>query len=334
LKLPPFTLHRPESVGQASRLLADLGDEGAAYCGGTELLLAMKLGLASYEHLVDLKRVSALRGITGLPSSGVRIGAAATHREIETSPVLRARYPELCAMISQVANVRVRSVGTLGGNLCFADPHSDPASFLLAAGATMICQHGEATRRIPASAFLTGLYETALAPGELLTAVELPVRPPRTALSHLRFKLTERPAVIVTAMLTLAAAEAAPPTATGSAITGSAATGSAATGSTVSGSAATGPAVTGRSGAGPVVAGARLIVGSVGRVPFTADPAILVGAAAADFGARAEACAGQAAARCTPRPDGEASAEYLRHLVFIHARQALWDAFTSASQPR
>jgi carbon-monoxide dehydrogenase medium subunit len=303
LKLPPFTLHRPGSVGQASRLLADLGDEGAAYCGGTELLLAMKLGLASYEHLVDLKRV------TGLPSSGVRIGAAATHREIETSPVLRARYPELCAMISQVANVRVRSVGTLGGNLCFADPHSDPASFLLAAGATMICQHGEATRRVPAAAFLTGLYETALAPGELLTAVELPPRPPRTALSHLRFKLTERPAVTVTAMLILAASEVAPPTVTESAVTGC-------------------------SGAGPVVAGARLIVGSVGRVPFAADPAILVGAAAADFGARAEACAGQAAASCTPLPDGEASAEYLRHLVFIHARQALWDAFTSASQPR
>jgi hypothetical protein len=136
--------------------------------------------------------------------------------------------------------------------------------------------------------------------------------------------LTERPAVTVTAMLTLAAAEVAPPAATGPAVAGSAATGSA----------ATGPAVTGRSGADPVVAGTRLIVGSVGRVPFTADPAILVGAAAADFGARAEACAGQAAASCTPLPDGEASAEYLRHLVFIHARQALWDAFTSASQPR
>jgi aerobic carbon-monoxide dehydrogenase medium subunit len=286
LKLPPFALHRPESVGQASRLLADLGDEGAAYCGGTELLLAMKLGLASYEHLVDLKRVSALRGIAALPSGGVRIGAAATHREIETSPVLRARYPELCAMISQVANVRVRSVGTLGGNLCFADPHSDPASFLLAAGATMICQHGEATRRIPAAAFLTGLYETALAPGELLTAVELPARPHRTALSHLRFKLTERPAVTVTAMLTLAAAE---------------------------------------------VAQARLTVGSVGSIPFAADTTVLAGAAAADFGARAEACAEQAAAGCAPLPDGEASAEYLRHLVFIHARQALRAAFASAS---
>jgi carbon-monoxide dehydrogenase medium subunit len=294
VKLPPFALHRPESVGQASRLLADLGDEGAAYCGGTELLLAMKLGLASYQHLVDLKRVSALRGIFALPPDGdgpggIRIGAAATHREIETSPVLRARHPELCAMISQVANVRVRSVGTLGGNLCFADPHSDPASFLLAAGATMICQHGEATRRIPAAAFLTGPYETALAPGELLTAVELPARPDRTALSHLRMKLTERPAVTVTALLTLGAHE---------------------------------------------VAQARLIVGSVGSVPFAADTAILTGAAPADFAARAETCARQAAAGCTPLSDGEASAEYLRHLVFIHARQALRDAFARASQPR
>ena len=63
--------------------------------------------------------------------------------------MLRARYPEMSAMISQVANVRVRSVGTLGGNLCFADPHSDPASFLLAAGAAFVCQLGETIRRIP-----------------------------------------------------------------------------------------------------------------------------------------------------------------------------------------
>jgi carbon-monoxide dehydrogenase medium subunit len=319
LKLPPFALHRPESVGQASRLLADLGDEGAAYCGGTELLLAMKLGLASYEHLVDLKRVSALRGISALPPNedspgGIRIGAAATHREIETSPVLRARYPELCAMISQVANVRVRSVGTLGGNLCFADPHSDPASFLLAAGATMICQHGEATRRIPAAAFLTGLYETALAPGELLTAVELPARPDRTALSHLRMKLTERPAVTVTVLLTLAPAGVAPPPVTRPPVTR--------------------PSVAGSAVAGPAVADARLIVGSVGSVPFAADATILLGAAPADFAARAETCAEQAAAGCTPLSDGEASAEYLRHLVFIHARQALRDAFARASQPR
>lgn len=324
MKLAPFTLHRPESVGQASRLLADLGDEGAAYCGGTELLLAMKLGLASYDHLVDLKRVDALRGIEPItapvpaagaaPGIGVRIGAASTYREIETSATLRASYPEMCAMVSQVANVRVRSVGTLGGNLCFADPHSDPASFLMAAGAVMICQYGDTTRRIPAAAFLTGPYQTALAPGELLTAVELPPRPDRTALSHLRFKLTERPAVTVTAMLTVAAGGSAS--------------------AAVSGHAVSGHAVSRHAVSGPRVARASLIVGSVGSVPFAAGTGALAGAAASDFEARAAECAEQAASGCTPLPDGEASAGYLRHLVFIHARQALREAFTRASQPR
>ena len=298
MKLAPFTVHRPGSVGQASRLLADLGDDAAAYCGGTELLLAMKLGLASYEHLVDLKRVYGLRGIAA--GGGItRIGAATTHHEIETSAALRGRYPEMSAMISQVANLRVRSAGTLGGNLCFADPHSDPASFLMAVGATLICQRAEATRRIPAAEFLTGLYETALAPGELLVAIELPARPERTGISHLRMKLTERPVVTVTALITLAP---------GTALAPGAAT-----------------------PAGTAIAQARLIVGSVASTPFTADAASLLGAGPADFSARAEACAEAAAAACTPLPDGEASPDYLRHLVRVHARQALGEAFTVAA---
>lgn len=307
MKLPPFTLHRPGSAGQASRLLAGLGDDAAAYCGGTELLLAMKLGLASYEHLVDLKRVAGLRGIepigpgpagpaaagpgdagpAGPGAGGVRIGAASTHAEIEGSALLRARYPEMGAMTAQVANLRVRSVGTLGGNLCFADPHSDPASFLIAAGATMVCQLGETVRRVPAAGFLAGPYQTVLATGELLTAVELPPRPARTGLSHLRMKLTERPAVTVTARLTLA-----------------------------------------RAGE---VEEARLVVGSVGSVPFAADASGLLGAGPADFAGRAGTCAERAAAGCAPLPDGEASPDYLRHLVAVHARRALDEAFAAAA---
>jgi aerobic carbon-monoxide dehydrogenase medium subunit len=93
MKLSPFRLHGPGSGGQASHLIADLGDDAAAFCGGTELLLAMKLGLASYEHLVDLKRADGLRGITA-DHGRVRIGAATTHHETETSAALRARYPE------------------------------------------------------------------------------------------------------------------------------------------------------------------------------------------------------------------------------------------------
>jgi aerobic carbon-monoxide dehydrogenase medium subunit len=290
MKLPPFTVHRPGSIADASRILTDLGDDAAAYCGGTELLLAMKLGLASYEHLVDLKRVDGLRGITA-DGGTVRIGAAATHHEIETSAAVRARYPEMSAMISRVANLRVRSVGTLGGNLCFADPHSDPASFLMAVGATLVCRLGGATRRVPAAGFLRGLYETALNPGELLVSVDLPARPNRTGISHLRMKLTERPVVTVTAQIT-------------------------------------------RADRGEV-SHARLIVGSVASVPFAADAAAadLAGATPADLHARVEACAAQAAAGCAPRPDGDCSVDYLRHLVFVHSRRALLEAFAAAQAP-
>src|SRR5215472_17420064 len=111
MKLPPFAVHRPRSVSEASRLLAELGDDAAAYCGGTELLLAMKLGLAGYAHLVDLKRVDGLRGITRHDGS-LRIGAGTTHHEIESSPAVRAWCPAMSAMSSRVANVRVGSVGT------------------------------------------------------------------------------------------------------------------------------------------------------------------------------------------------------------------------------
>jgi aerobic carbon-monoxide dehydrogenase medium subunit len=287
MKLPPFSVHRPGSVADASRLLADLGDDAAAYCGGTELLLAMKLGLASYEHLVDLKRIDGLAGITAGQDGTLRIGAAATHHQIETSATVRARYPELSATLSRVANLRVRSVGTLGGNLCFADPHSDPASFLIAVGATMICQRGQAARRVSADAFLVGPYQTVLDPGELLVAVELPPHPPDAGLAHVRMKLTERPVVTVTALITLSGTE---------------------------------------------VSGARLVVGSVGHVPFTAAAEGLIGVGPRDFAARAEVAARQAAAECAPQPNGEASPDYLCHLVFVHARQALSQARLMAAR--
>jgi aerobic carbon-monoxide dehydrogenase medium subunit len=202
VKLPPFVLHRPRSVSEASRVMIDLGDEAAMYCGGTELLLAMKLGLADYAHLVDLKRIDSLREVAE-QGDGLRIGAAVTHYGLETSAPLRARYPEMVAMLSTVANLRVRCTGTLGGNLCFADPHSDPAAFLVAAGAFLLCQKGAETRRVGAHEFFQGPYQTVLEQGELLVAVELPARPAGTGMAHARMKLHERPVVTVAASVQL-----------------------------------------------------------------------------------------------------------------------------------
>lgn len=202
MKLPPFEIHRPDSLVDASRLLRELGDDAVAINGGTELLLAMKLGLAQYDHLVDLKRVPELRGVRWAGSS-LSIGAGMTHRELESSPVIAEVIAEMPRMLAEVANVRVRSVGTIGGNLCFADPHSDPATFLAALGGTVVLGDGYTSRRVPVDRFFLGAYETVLEPGELLVEVAVPTVPAGTGTSHVRMKTHERPMVTVAAKVTV-----------------------------------------------------------------------------------------------------------------------------------
>lgn len=204
MRLPPFALHRPETLDEASALLGELGDEAAIFCGGTELLLVTKLGLADHSALIDVKRIEELRGIAA--NGELRIGAAVPHRAIERSPAVARALPALAAMERGVGNLRVRTSGTIGGNLCFADPHSDPATFLLAAGGSVLCRAaGAPERRIAIADFVRGPYETALAPGELLTAVQLPVPEPGSAIAHRKLSFHERPAITVAARLTLRA---------------------------------------------------------------------------------------------------------------------------------
>jgi carbon-monoxide dehydrogenase medium subunit len=198
--LPPFELHRPGSVEEASGLLTELGDDAVVYCGGTELLLVMKLGFADYPHLVDVKHIAELRRLEA-SDRVLEVGAAVTHREIERSPIVRAGWPALAAVERAVGNVRVRSMGTIGGNLCFADPHSDPATFLVATGGSVVCRGADgASRELPAEQFVEGAYQTALRPDELLTAVRVPHPGTGTGIAHEKMSLHERPAVTVTCM--------------------------------------------------------------------------------------------------------------------------------------
>jgi aerobic carbon-monoxide dehydrogenase medium subunit len=199
--LPPFELHRPSSVEEAGGLLEQLGDDAVIYSGGTELLLVMKLGFADYPHLVDVKRIAELRTLE--VSDGVlEVGAAVTHREVESSPMVRERWPALASMERGVGNLRVRSMGTIGGNLCFADPHSDPATFLLAAGGSLVCRRaGGSSRELPVEDFVQGPYQTALEPGELLTSVRVPAPPAGAGIAHEKMSLHERPAATVTCLV-------------------------------------------------------------------------------------------------------------------------------------
>ena len=131
--LPQLGLVRSNDLDE---VLAAVDYDHAPYAGGTELVPAMGLGLRRPAAIVDLKRVEALRGIGLDADSGtVTIGAAVTHRRLSDHPAVRENLPTLAAAASRVGNARVRSTGTVGGNLCFAEPRSDLGCVLVALGA-------------------------------------------------------------------------------------------------------------------------------------------------------------------------------------------------------
>ncbi len=200
--LGPLTIHEPTTAAEAAGLRVRLGDDAAVYAGGSELLLVMKEGLGRWRHLIDVK---GIRVLSQLDDTGDRlvIGAAVTHRTLERSPVLRRHFPLLAEMEAQVANVRVRNVGTLGGNLCFAEPHSDPPTALLVHDARVVLCGLRAERALPLSEFITGSYETALGADEVLVRIEVPAPPAGAVGAYLKFGFHERPTVGVAALLVL-----------------------------------------------------------------------------------------------------------------------------------
>jgi carbon-monoxide dehydrogenase medium subunit len=192
MPLRRFTIDRPKTVKEAAEMLAHHGENGRLYAGGTELLLAMKHDLLRYEHLVDVKELPGLNTIESRNNS-LRIGATATHRAIEKSAAVREIVPVLADMAHNVANVRVRATGTLGGNLCFAEPHSDPATLLLALEAHVHVQGRGEERILKMDELMTGAYETALAPDELLLAIDVPLSSKTKRAAYLKFQIKERP---------------------------------------------------------------------------------------------------------------------------------------------
>lgn len=197
--LSDFELHRPVTVEEAAGLRAELGESAALYAGGTELLLAMKLGVLDYAHLVDVKRIESLRGIE-VHEGELRIGAASTHREVETSPVVHEHLPALAELERHVANVRVRAAGTLAGNLAFAEPHADPAALLVALDASVELAGAGGSRRVRVEDFVLGPYETALGEDELIESVVVPLPDAQLRATYLKFQVLERPTVGVAAL--------------------------------------------------------------------------------------------------------------------------------------
>jgi aerobic carbon-monoxide dehydrogenase medium subunit len=190
--LSQFEIHQPTSVAEASQMLVHYGDEAAIYAGGTELLLAMRHRALTYSHLIDLKVIPGLNAIEARDGV-IEIGAGCTHRAIERSALVREKQPVFAELESQVANIRVRATGTLGGNLCFAEPHSDPATMLLVLGATVRIESAAGAREIPIEKLIAGAYANHLAPGEILTRIAVPAAKPSHRAAYMKFQIHERP---------------------------------------------------------------------------------------------------------------------------------------------
>jgi aerobic carbon-monoxide dehydrogenase medium subunit len=189
-----FEVRRAASVAEAVALRQQHGADGALYAGGTELLMAMRMGLARWPLLIDVKHIAALRGVAR--SDGVlRIGAAVTHWELERDPLVASLIPAFAELERSVANVRVRAAGTLGGNIAFAEPHADPPALLAALGARVVLEGAAGQRTLPLGEFLTGMYQTALGEDEILVAVEVPVPAHGTRVAYVKFQILERPSV-------------------------------------------------------------------------------------------------------------------------------------------
>ncbi|MFH0302336.1 xanthine dehydrogenase family protein subunit M [Bradyrhizobium sp. 31Argb] len=172
----PFSYHRPASLADAVKLLADLGDDARPLAGGHSLVPMMKLRLATPAHLVDLHDVADLKGIRHYGSTIV-IGAMTTQHELLVSGEIRQSLPILQEAAALIADPQVRYRGTIGGNVANGDPGNDMPALMMVLGANFRLSGPGGEREVAASEFYQGAYFTALEPGEILTSISIPVPP-------------------------------------------------------------------------------------------------------------------------------------------------------------
>jgi carbon-monoxide dehydrogenase medium subunit len=199
-----FDLIEPITLEEACSVIVDNGD-AKVIAGGTALLTLIKHGLFVPKILVNLKKIKAASEISFDPQAGLRIGALAAIYDIEASPLVRQHYPVLAEACHVVANIRIRNMATLGGNVAHGDYQSDPPTVLVALDAAVELLSRAGRRQIKLADFLKGSYETALEPGELISAL---IVPPAGRLRGTYTKFTtgsseERPCVGIAALASM-----------------------------------------------------------------------------------------------------------------------------------
>jgi len=201
-----FDYLEPATVAEACALLKQHGGDAKVFAGGAHLTILMKQGLLEPASLINIKKIAELKGIRYDAATGLTIGALVTHRELETSALVKEKCPVLCEAEREVANIRVRNMGTVGGNLASGEPLTDLAQIFIALDgkAKIVGVAGE--RTLAVEELFLDFYSTSLAEDELLTQVLLPPLPPRSGIDYIRFSsssVVDKPAAGVAVRLTV-----------------------------------------------------------------------------------------------------------------------------------
>lgn len=179
-----FSYFAPKTVTEALSVLAKLKGEGKIMCGGQSMLVLMKQNMLTPEHIVDIKGISELDYIKYSEKEGLRIGALATHRAVEKSPIVKDKYPVLAEMEDNLAVIQTRNWGTIGGNVCHGDSAADPPAVFIVLNAKykLMGQGGE--RVVDAEDFYKGLLEVDLEPDEMLCEIQIPAMPANSGVAQ------------------------------------------------------------------------------------------------------------------------------------------------------
>jgi CO/xanthine dehydrogenase FAD-binding subunit len=174
MKPPIFEYFTPTSLGEATELLRQYGDEAKVLAGGQSLMPLLNMRLVRPKALVDINRIPGLDYISPTAGGGLAIGALARQRAVERSPLARERVPLLPEALPFVGHFQIRNRGTVGGSMAHADPAAELPALSVALGAEFVLAGDGRQRVVKAEDFFLTFLTTAIAPGELLTEVRFP----------------------------------------------------------------------------------------------------------------------------------------------------------------
>jgi len=285
-----FEYLEPTTVAEACSLLKQHAGEAKVFAGGTHLTILMKQGLFEPKALVNVKNIQELKGVRYDSTEGLIIGALTTHRELETSALVKEKLPVLCEAEREVANIRVRNMGTVGGNLASGEPLTDLSQIFIALDGRARIAGPNGARTIAVEELFLDFYTTSLADDEILTHVVLPPCRPRSGVEYIRFSsssVVDKPAVGVAVQLTLEERKDS-------------------------------------------IENARIVLGCVGPTPVRARKAEALLVAKKLTAELAEQAGSTASKECTPTSDLRGSEQYKRAIVRTLVKRATGKAYERA----